>query len=116
MGSQQIGFKNLSLLSAIREDPTLIKHYTGFPLNIKRYVYLFYVLLKISGFDDIGGKVCQVHAPRHSGLKLLRRANIFREYVGRHPLNKNRLGPYVFLPSMEAMRWRRNCQPPVEDF
>jgi hypothetical protein len=56
MGSQQIGFKNLSFLFAIREDHAFIKDYTGFILNIKRYVYLFYGLLKITGFDDIDGK------------------------------------------------------------
>jgi hypothetical protein len=56
MGSQQIGFKKLSFLFAIREDHTFINDYTGFILNIKRYVYLFYGLLKITRFDDIYGK------------------------------------------------------------
>jgi hypothetical protein len=56
MGFQQIGFKNLSFLFTIRENHTFVKDYTGFILNIKRYVFLFYGLLKITGFDDIDGK------------------------------------------------------------
>jgi hypothetical protein len=56
MGFQQIRFKNLSFFFAIWEERTFIKDYTGFILNIKRYVYLFYGLLKITGFGDIDGK------------------------------------------------------------
>jgi hypothetical protein len=56
MGFQQIRFKNLSFLFPIREEHTFIKDYTGFILNIKKYVYLFYGLLKITGSGDIDGK------------------------------------------------------------
>jgi hypothetical protein len=53
---QQIRFKNLSFLFAIREEHPCIKDYTIFILNVKRYVYLFFGLLKITGFGDIDGK------------------------------------------------------------
>jgi hypothetical protein len=68
MGFLQIRFKNLSFLFAIREEHTFINDYRGFILNIKRFVYLFYVLLKITGFGNIDEKglsvVCSSSASR----------------------------------------------------
>jgi hypothetical protein len=56
MGFQQIGFKFFYFLFTIRGEHIFIRDYTGFILNMQRYVYLFYGLLKIIEFDDIDGK------------------------------------------------------------
>ena len=93
MGFQQIRFKKLSFLFAIREEHTFIKDYTGFILNIKRYVYLFYELLKITGFGDIDGKDLSVHAPpRHPELKSLQTVfENLRADLEPHLLNEERV-------------------------
>jgi hypothetical protein len=70
MGFQQIRFKNLSFLFAIREEHTFIKDYTGFILNIKRYVYHLYGLLKITGFGDIDGKGLSVACSSSSASRV----------------------------------------------
>jgi hypothetical protein len=77
MGFQQIRFKNLSFLFAIREEHTFIKDYTGFILNIKSYVYLFYGLLEITGFGDIDGKSLSVAC----SSSLVSRIKIFADRV-----------------------------------
>jgi len=70
MGFQQIRFKNLSFFFAIWEERIFIKDYTGFILNIKRYVYLFYGLLKITGFGDIDGKGLSVACSSSSASRV----------------------------------------------
>jgi hypothetical protein len=94
MGFQQIRFKNISFSFAIREKHTFLKDYTGFILNIKRYVYLFYGLLQITGFGDIDGKSLSVvcSPPQHPELKSLQTVfESLRADLEPHLLNEKRV-------------------------